>query len=168
MERLMTPGTRPHLQWNTQTSSSTEQGKKTCYIKNCCTFTTLSASRASRSGFKSCPTLRLTAITSYCIHTPLVIVAHLRMFSTLVYICETTHTHTDLIMWVHIKYWFHIIFLKPWQVLDSGLMMNPEGHLQLKPPMVLMQRWEQGESAAHSSSSNEHHNIRRTIQLHTI
>lgn len=45
--------------------------------------------------------------------------------------------------------------VSPWQVLLSVEMVKPEGQAQEKPPMMLLQEWEQGDCRAHSSSSNQ-------------
>lgn len=46
-------------------------------------------------------------------------------------------------------------FVSPWHVLVSVEMVKPEGQAQEKPPMMLLQEWEQGDWSAHSSSSNK-------------
>jgi len=43
-------------------------------------------------------------------------------------------------------------------VFDSVEMVNPDGHAQEKPPMILLHECEQGESTAHSSSSKKKKN----------
>lgn len=123
------------------------------------------------AGFKSWSALGLAAIRSHSVDALLVVVTHVRALGTLIYICMAFSERTAWGggTWFHLRkplynWWLipnsptgEFLRLSPWHVLVSGEMVKPEGQAQEKPPMMLLQEWEQGDWRAHSSSSNEGH-----------